>query len=298
MTTQAAQPSGELPYLIFGCGYLGNRVAQAWRDQGQRVIAVTRSQTRADEFAANGLIPFIADICDPASLAALPEVDRVLFAVGYDRGSGRSQEEVFVQGLRHVLDQLRGRCRRFVSISSTSVYGQSDGGWVDESSVCQPTQPGGMCCLAGEHLVREAAATFSDGATILRFAGIYGPNRLLSRIADLQAGRPLPGDSLAWLNLIHVDDGAATVIAAADASHIPPVVLVADDLPVQRGDYYAQLAELVGAPRPQFDPTEQRSRGSGGLNKRCSNRVLREQLGVRLRYPSYEAGLPAALSAS
>lgn len=289
-------PEELLPHLVIGCGYLGRRVAARWREQGRAVIAVTRSPDRAAEFRRDGLTPYVADICQSDTLRDLPAVDRILFAVGYDRGSGRTQEEVFVNGLRNVLEIVGPKCRRFISISSTSVYGQQDGSWVDETSPCDPVQPGGICCLAAEHLIRESFDDQSVRSAIrLRLAGIYGPQRLLSRVADLQAGKPLPGRPDAWLNLIHVDDAANAVIAAGESESQSSLYLVADDQPLQRGDYYARLAELVGAPRPQFDENQERSRGSGGLNKRCSNRQLRADLGLQLLYPTVETGLLAAL---
>ncbi len=280
-----------MPDVIFGCGYLGQRVAALWRDSGREVIAVTRTAERAAEFRQAGLIPFVADIQRPETLADLPVADRVLWSVGFDRMPGQSQEQVFVNGLRNVLGQTQNRCRRFLYVSSTSVYGQNDGSWVDETSPCEPVQPGGVNCLAGEGLVADAPGE----SVIFRLAGIYGPGRLLSRVADLQAGTPLPGDPAAWLNLIHVDDAARVVVDIAEHPTASGIVLVADDRPVERGEYYAQLAALVGAPPPRFDASQSRARGSGGLNKRCSNRRLKSDFGVTLRYPTIETGLPAAL---
>lgn len=286
------------PHLIVGCGYLGRRVADRWRTEGRRVIAVTRSADRAAEFQRAGLIPHLADICRPETLADLPPVECVLFAVGYDRTSGHSQAEVMVDGFHHLLNQVAGRCLRIISISSTSVYGQQDGSWVDETSPCDPTQPGGICCLVAENRLQSWLRSVPAATgVILRLAGIYGPGRLLSRVADLQAGRSLAGRADAWLNLIHVDDAVAAVLAAAKMKSPRPVVLVSDDRPVQRGEYYSRLAELVGAPPPTFDPTVSRPRGSGELNKRCSNQRLKSDLGISLTYPSFESGLPAALSA-
>ena len=166
--------------LILGCGYLGRRVAAAWLNQGDDVYAVTRSPDRAARWRSDGLRPMVADVCDVSSLDALPEVETVLYAIGYDRGSGRSQREVAVEGLRNVLP--RCHCRRFVFISSSSVYGQSSGEWVDETSPCEPTQPGGECCLAAEQLLREAfPPTSGTSAQVLRLSGIYGPGRLPRR---------------------------------------------------------------------------------------------------------------------
>lgn len=285
----------EPPNIIFGCGYLGQRVAALWKNQGRDIVAVTRSAERAEQFRRDGLIPFIADINQPHTLAQLPAADRVLWAVGFDRTPGQTQEQIFVDGLRNVLDSIGARCRRFLYISSTSVYGQQDGSWVDESSPCEPTQPGGLCCLAGERLIQERC-TSPGSAVILRLAGIYGPERLLSRIADLKAGTLLAGSQTAWLNLIHVDDAASTVIASSDAASPPSIVLVADDQPIQRVEYYTRLAAFVGAPPPRFDESQSPRRGSGGLNKRCCNRRMKDELGVALCYPTIESGLPVALN--
>ena len=250
-------------HLIFGCGYLGRRVAALWQRQNRPVIAVTRSPKRCEEFRRDGLMPHIADICEPETLRGLPDAECVLFAVGYDRNSGKTRQEVFVDGLRNVLTEIGPRCRRFIYVSSTSVYGQQDGGWVDETSPCEPMQPGGMCCLAGEKLVRDLIANSqasTTSAVALRLAGIYGPDRLLSRITDLKAGKPLSGKPEAWLNLIHVDDAAAAVIAAAEwngprsQERQFEVFLVCDDRPVQRGEYYSRLAQLAARRRRNSIP--------------------------------------------
>uniref|UniRef100_A0A7C2JYM3 SDR family oxidoreductase n=1 Tax=Schlesneria paludicola TaxID=360056 RepID=A0A7C2JYM3_9PLAN len=282
--------------LIVGCGYLGRRVATAWQAAGDEVFAVTRSVDRAAVWRAEGLRPVVADVCESASLVNLPDVETILYAVGYDRGSGRSQQEVTVDGLRHVLAQVQGRCRRFLFISSSSVYGQSAGEWVDESSPCEPTQPGGQCCLAAERLVWQTfpGTELATSAQVLRLSGIYGPQRLLSRIDALRNGEPLPGRPEAWLNLIHVDDAVQAVLACEQRGIAGETYLVSDDRPVLRGEYYAHLAQLFGAPPPAFDATQPAKRGSGGANKRCSNRRLREELQVALRYPTFVEGLAAS----
>ncbi len=289
----------DLPHVIFGCGYLGRRVARQWLAQDKVVIAVTRSAERAAELTDEGILPAVGDICDAASLPTFgTEIDTVLFAVGYDRSSSQTQEQVFVDGLRNVLAKVRNYCRRFIYISSTSVYGQQAGEWVDEDAPCEPGQPGGKYCLTAEQLVHAAFENYTahGSAVVLRCAGIYGPGRLLSRIADLKAGTPLAGSSEAWLNLIHVDDATTAVITTAEANQPPRTVLVADDQPIRRGEYYAKLAELIGAPPPVFDESQPRARGSGGLNKRCSNRRLKEALKLALRYPTIGSGLPASLA--
>lgn len=277
--------------LVIGCGYLGQRVAAAWPG---RVSALTRSPERAAGFAARGWRPLVGDVCDRASLSQLPDVDAVLYAVGYDRSAGRPQAEVAVDGVQHVLERLAGRCRRFVYVSSTSVYGQSDGGWVDEDSPCEPVQPGGQSALAAEQRVRSACGPAT--ASILRLAGIYGPQRVLAKVETLRSGEPLAGIGDAWLNLIHVDDAATVATAALTRAEFAGTWLVCDGHPATRADYYARLAALLGAPPPRFDADAPAKRGSGGWNKRCSNRRLMTVLGQPLQFPSYRDGLMAALA--
>ena len=287
--------------LIIGCGYLGRRVAAAWLQAGHSVTALTRSANNAVELSRLGITPVIGDVCDPKSLAALPVVQSVLFAVGYDHTSGHTQREVYVEGLRHVLDQVAGRGERLIYISSSSVYGQSSGEWVDEFSPCEPVQSGGQCCLAAEELIRatfpilegtDAARPF---ANVLRLSGIYGPGRLLSRVESLRAGELLAGRGDAWLNLIHVDDAAGAVLACEQQGQPGETYLITDDRPLRRDEYYSQLARWVAAPPPVFLDDQPAKRGSGGLNKRCSNGKARAELGLTLRFPSFIAGLPHAL---
>lgn len=280
--------------LILGCGYLGERVAVVWHALGRPVTAVTRSPTRADQWRKRGWTPLIGDVCDPPSLANLPEVDTVLFAIGYDRQAPHSQRAVYVDGLAAVLSVMKQRCRRFLYVSSSGVYGQQDGEWVDEESPCEPTQPGGQLCLEAEGLVHAAFPKPGNGV-VLRFAGIYGPGRLLSRVEQLHAGQPLAGRPDAWLNLIHVADGAAAVITAAEAVTPSGCYLVSDDQPVHRDDYYRYLASLVGAPPPTFDESTPSKRGSGGLNKRCRNTRLHAELLPMLRFQTYCEGLTDAV---
>jgi len=295
---------GPMSKLVIGCGYLGRRVAAAWLQAGREVVALTRSTANAEKLSCLGIRPVVGDICEPAALAELPAAETVLFAVGFDRTSGRSQREVYVDGLRNVLNQVASRCERFIYISSSSVYGQSAGEWVDETSRCEPVQPGGQCCLAAEALVREffpstnQTATQRPCANVLRLSGIYGPDRLLSRIESLRAGEPLSGRGQAWLNLIHVDDAVAAVLAGEQRGHRGETYLITDDQPIRREEYYGQLARLVGAPPPVFVDDQPAKRGSGGLNKRCSNKKARAELGLDFTCPSITAGLPHALGLS
>ncbi|MSQ93937.1 MAG: SDR family oxidoreductase [Gemmataceae bacterium] len=291
-------------HLILGCGYLGRHVAALWRQQGRRVFAATRD---AAHLPAD-VEPIVCDVLDPASLRALPKVDTVLYAIGFDRTSGATMRSVYVDGLANLLSALfsplpsggegpgvRGRAPgRFIYVSSSSVYGQTDGGWVDEASPTEPAEPSGQIVLDAEAVLRAKLPS----AIVLRFAGIYGPGRLLRR-QTIEKGEPIVGDADKWLNLIHVEDGGLAVLAAEGHGQPGRIYNVCDDHPVRRRYFYAALAKALDAPAPHFSPLPSGGEGPGvrGLppheraNRRINNRRMKEELGVELRYPDYGQGL-------
>lgn len=275
--------------LIVGCGYLGLRAAKAWLAAGRTVYALTRH--RADELRAVGIVPVVGDVLNPESLKSLPTTDTVVYAVGMDRSAGRSMREVYVTGLGNVLTALSSPrpagagASRFIYVSSTSVYGQTDGPWIDETSPTEPLEESGKVVLEAEQTLRQ----FRPDAVVLRFAGIYGPGRVLRR-ASLLKGEPVPGDGERFVNLIHVEDGVRAVLAAETKGEPGETYLIADDSPPTRRELFTRTAELLGAPVPTFD-------GVGGVeaNRRVSNAKAKQRLDFRPHYPSITAGLPASV---
>ena len=266
-----------------GCGYLGRCVARVWVADGRHVGALTRS--RRDELRSLGIEPIIGDVTEATTLR-LPAADTVLYAIGLDRSAGKSMREVYVGGLANVLDALPAP-RRFIYVSSTSVYGQSGGESVDEDSPTEPAEENGRIVLECESLLRRRLPE----AIILRFAGIYGPGRFIKRTA-IENGEPLATDADKRINLIHVEDGARAVLAAAERARPGATYNVADGHPVTRREFYSELAELLGAPSPQFQPI------SSDRTDRCiGNRRLRTEVGVDFVYPDYRAGLRQAVGA-
>lgn len=278
--------------LIIGCGYLGQRVAAIWRAQNHRVFATTRSVTRAEEWRALGLQPILCDVLDSASLRFWPRVESIVYSIGLDRSSGVSMRSLYVGGLANVLAVLPQPAPRFVYVSSTSVYGQTDGEEVNEQAATEPHEESGKIVLEAERLLRSRLPS----AVILRFAGIYGPGRLM-RGQAIKVGEPIVGDAEKWLNLIHVEDGAAVVAAAEERAAAGSIYNVSDGFPVRRRIFYTKLGEVLGAPRPRFVPlaagavVPPHERG----HRRIVNRRVRDDLGVTLRYPDYETGLIASV---
>jgi nucleoside-diphosphate-sugar epimerase len=277
--------------LILGCGYLGRRVARRWRAMGHEVFGLVRHAEHAHQIAAEGVRPIVADVTEPVSLRALPPAETVLYCVGYDPVGGKSRREVYVEGLRNVLDSLSPATRRAIFISSTGVFGEAGGGWIDEDSPCRPAREAAQALLAAEKQL--AAHPLGKLAIVLRLAGLYGPGRL-PQTAEIRSGRPLAVPVGCWVNLIHVDDAASVVLAAEACPHPPRTYLVSDGHPVGRREYLGRLAELLGAPPPTFCESETASPGRGAGQKRVRNTRMLEELGVQLLYPTYREGLAAA----
>jgi nucleoside-diphosphate-sugar epimerase len=281
--------------LIFGCGYLGRRVAQRWRVSGSEVVVVTRDTKHAAAFAADGYRPLVADVLRPASLIGLPVAETVLYAVGYDRGTGASIHEVFIAGLQSVLAALPAETGKFLYISSTGVYGQSQGEQVNEDSPCEPQRDGGRACLAAERAL--AAHTLGRHAVVLRMAGLYGPGRI-PYASELRRQQPIPAPQHGFLNLIHVDDAVAAVLAAEARATPPRTYAIADGHPVERHVYYEELARALKAPPPRFapPPADAPAQVRAASSKRLCNARMVAELGVKLAYPSYREGLAAIFS--
>ena len=278
--------------IVFGCGYLGHRVAKLWRERGDLVHVTTRSADRGHELSAEGFHPIQLDVTVPDTLSGLPEVDTALIAIGFDRSAGLSIHETYVTGLTNLLAAIQPRPSRIIYISSTGVYGQSDDGWVDEQSACRPEREGGRACLAAEQLLRNHE--FGPRAIILRLAGIYGPGRI-PHFDRIVGGQPIPVQPSGYLNLIHVDDAARTVIAAGERAMPPKIYVVADGTPVRRGEFYAEVARRTGSPAPVFleprvgSSATFRSAGS----KRVSNHKLLQEMEIAFSFPDYRTGLEA-----
>ena len=281
--------------LIFGCGYLGERVARLWRDTGHEVATVTRSAERAARLAGLGLRPIVADIASNGVIPPLPPFDTVLFAVGHDRQSPQSIHDVYLEGLRHALTALLDSVRRFIYISSTGVYAQTDGEWVDEDSATEPTRDGGRACLAAEQLLAEHP--LGRRAIVLRLAGLYGPGRIPLR-RQIEAGEPLATPSDGFLNLIHVDDAAQIVLLAETHAPPPQCFVISDGHPVPRSEYYEELARLLHAPPPTFQPPDKNSPAArrSESDKRIKNARMLATLQPQLQFPSYREGLAAIVS--
>lgn len=258
------------------------------------VFVTTRSKAKALQLSTEGFEPLVLDWTDRRTVARLPQCKCILVAVAYDSGSAYSREESQVNGLANLLDSISAASplAHLVYISTTGVYHQQDGSWVDEFSTTRPTMPGGQVHLRAESLLRRCG---SSTHTILRLAGIYGPGRVpLAR--QIAAGKPIDAGADGYLNLIHVDDAASVVLNAWQRRNtlgsLPlSLYAVADDRPVLRRDFYQAVAKHLGVSAPQFSVPDGVLSARSSSNKRIWNRRLHRDLIGRLRYPTYVSGL-------
>ena len=163
--------------LIFGCGYLGERVAQRWRTAGHKVIVVTRSAHERTNVRATGLRrdrrrPNATG--DASWIAGAPKPCCSPSATIGRRS--QSIEDVYAGGMQNVLAALPSATGRFIYISTTGVYGDAGGDWIDEETPTDPQRDGGRASLAAEQAL--AAHPLGKNCVILRLAGIYGPGRI------------------------------------------------------------------------------------------------------------------------
>ena len=285
--------------LVIGCGYIGRATAQAWAGQGDIVYAMTRSQDRAEDFKEAGWHPVVADITDVRSLPEVPEVDTVLFAVGMDRSRYDSIREVYVNGLANIISWLPETIDQLIYVSSTGVFGQSNGEEINESSPAEPVREGGRACLEAERLL--ANSRFGDRSTILRLAGIYGPGRIpsLQKIKG-RAWTTLNPDG--HINLIHRDDAVTAILKTAELGIKGEMILVSDGVAPLRRDYYQLLADMYGQGPIDWDANQLAPeagdgshRRSAGNGKRVMNGRMKELLKFELRWSDLRAGIQNAV---
>jgi len=270
--------------LLAGCGDVGMRVARQLRAQGHEVYALRR---HPPVDGADGIRWIAGDLAVPATLESLPGgVTRLVYLPAPDARDRAAYEAVFISGLRAVLGALdQATLRRVLFVSSSAVYGDHAGDWVDEDTPARPPGFNGSVLLEAEGRLADAPVH----STVLRLAGLYGPGRL-QLVERLRAGvARVPRDRLHWANRIHVDDAAAAIVHLLLLPDAGPLYLGVDDTPLPLDALYDHLAALVGAPRPAEGPAP-----AGVGSKRLSNARLRAS-GFVPRWPDARLGYAALL---
>ena len=283
--------------LILGCGYVGERLAKACLAEGMKVTGTTRSQERADELQAIGINVVVVDSLASLSDELLSQCDAILDSIPLTRdesGMHASQLE-WLPGIAPKLTGLKWAGY----LSTTGVYGDADGAWVDESWSCNPSSPRGSERLKAENSWLNSGLP----AEVFRIAGIYGPGRnILSR---LKAGgyQAVQWEPPHYSSRIHIDDIVDALMAAIGKPKAGRIANLADDEPLPHADYVVEVANMIGAPAPEILTPEagERELSSAMLdffrdNKKVSNRLLHVELLETLNYPNFRDGIKALIS--
>lgn len=278
--------------LIVGCGYVGLPLGVELQRAGHEVFGLRRSRAAESALRAAGLHPVFADVTDPDSLRRIPDpFDWVINCTAAGGAGLDAYRAVYIDGTRNLLSWLAARPpRRFIYTSSTSVYPQNDGSWVTEESPTEPTAETGRILLAAEQLLLEAHGRSGFPATVLRLAGIYGPERGYWFKQFLKGEATMDKDGTRFLNMIHRDDVAGAIVAALERARSGEIYNVVDNLPVAQKDLFRWLSEALEMPMPPSALPAGVPRKRGSSSKRVSNRKLREELGYELKFPTFREG--------
>jgi nucleoside-diphosphate-sugar epimerase len=270
--------------LLAGCGDLGERVAQRLRAHGDEVWALRRQPPVR---GGHGIHWLRGDLTDPASLRELPAgITRLVYLPAPATRDKAAYRAIFVDGLRYLLDALdRRKLGRVLFVSSSAVYGEHDGDWVDEATPTDPPGFNGAVLLEAEQWLAQQSLP----STVLRLAGLYGPGRL-QLIERLRAGQlRVPRETPHWANRIHVDDAAAAVAHLLQLKSPQPLYLGVDDTPMPLDELYDFLAALIDAPLPAEGAAP-----AGVGSKRLRNAQLRAS-GWAPQWPDAREGYAALL---
>lgn len=287
--------SGHL--LIFGFGYVAGVLARRLTAVGWRVSGTHRRLDGAEAIRAAGARPVLVT---PAGIA---DADRALSGVTHILGGAPpgADGDPLIAAHRALLETPPPALRWLGYLSTTGVYGDAAGGWVDEGAPLAPVHERGRRRVAAEIQWADLGEMTGAPAIIFRLPGIYGPGR--SAFDALRAGTAKrlvkPGQVF---SRIHVEDLAAA-IAAGLALEAGTVLNIADDEPAPPQDVVTEAARLMGvAPPPEEDFEAAKARLSPmalefyGANRRIANRRMKDELGIALAYPSYREGLAAILA--
>lgn len=277
-------------WLILGCGYTGTQLARTLASQGRAAeVTITRRDGEVARAlgAALGVRGERLDLsdrrADPGAALAVPP-GAIVVATAPPGGDPAGE-------IRALLALARDAAR-LIYVSSTGVYGPGGGAWVDETWPVAPITESGRARAAAEAALAGAPVPW----VALRAAGIYGPGRGL--VDRIRAGTyRVIGDGTSHVSRIHLVDLVAAILAAAGSS-VTGAINAADDDPAPIGEVADAVAARLGLPPPPRVPAGAVPAEVAGMltaDRKISNRRLREELGVALRYPSWRDGLEAEL---
>jgi nucleoside-diphosphate-sugar epimerase len=286
--------------LALGLGFSARALARRWRARGESVVGTMQNIADAGEDASVARIAFGAATPLDALARALEKTTHVLVSIPPDEASGAAGDVALARLASALADAHHIVWLGY--LSTTGVYGDRAGAWVDETSERRPGNPRSARRAAVEDAWLALWRDRGVPVHVFRLSGIYGPGR--SAIDQLRAGTAKRIDKPGQIfSRIHVED-IATVLEASIAHPRPGGIYnVADDAPAPAHEVVAHAAALLGVAPPPLEPYDPErlspmAREFYAETRRVRNTRIKQELGVALRYPDYKAGLAAILAAS
>jgi nucleoside-diphosphate-sugar epimerase len=283
---------------ILGCGYVGMALAKAFLKEGYSVIALTRNLDRIQELSEIGAQTVSARLDSQDWLEQIdPNIEIVIDCVSAAESTDDGYQASYYNGLQSILEWRNkgARAGLFLYTSSTSVYPQTQGEWVNEESVVyegefRKTQ----ILLESEQLALTQGVDVFERVGVLRLSGIYGPGRHYIIDQLIRGETVFGGGGDAWLNLIHLDDIVSAILAMLKHSEkVDGIYNLSDDTKYTKKQIVEWTAEYLGKEKPEFDSSMGSSRRAflpnGEMpNRRVSNRKFKEAFGWEPNYPCFQ----------
>jgi len=283
--------------VVIGCGYVGMRVAKHLASQGHRVYGIRRQITKSTEFVHAGVIPLEIDIRVPEQLKLIPKtVQWAVNAVSSSKRGADGYREIYFEGTKSVTRHLSALpdFRHYVHTSSTSVYGQTDGSWINEEAERQPSTETSQILVEVEDHLQSAYRENGFPASIARVSGIYGPERGFLFQQFLKNEAKMIGNGSRIINMVHVDDVVLAITRILESGKPGVAYNITDSCPTSQLDFFSWFASELQRPLPKSaSETELKQRKRAITNKRVSNQRLIEELRHNLLYPTFREGYAA-----
>lgn len=268
--------------LIIGCGDIGDALANQLHIDGHQVTALSRSAHKVEV----GIKYLKADITSPADLAKITfDFNQIIYIISPSGGDISAYESVFNIGINNLLYTLKEQKidTAITFVSSTRVYGQQQGEWLDEASDTQPVDERGRILLTAENIL----LAFNEQTTIVRFSGIYGRSNHF--VNQIKSGKGIQKEPPYFTNRIHREDciGSLAFIInkKSQGNAMQGVYLATDDNPASKWDVACYLADALTIDRP----TALTLKKGSNCNKRLVNNRLKAA-GYQFKYKSYKRG--------
>ncbi|MBV8376138.1 MAG: NAD-dependent epimerase/dehydratase family protein [Verrucomicrobia bacterium] len=272
--------------LIAGCGFVGLPLARNFVSSGWETHAITASESSAANLQGEAFRVHAANISERTGLKAFADhsFDVVIHCASSGRGDVSRYAAVFLAGTQNLMAHLD--YRRLIFCSSTSVYAQTDGSWVDENS------PANSVSETSQVLRKTEDMVLASGGTVTRLAGLYGPGRCVSLQRILEGRAAIQEDGKRVVNSLHQLDAAHALrfLAEAESSGLFNVV---DNRPVTEMEWFHYVCERLNKPLPPRGPRDY-NRKRGWSSKQVSNKKLRS-LAWEPIYPTFKDGLDPLL---